>query len=72
MSSCPSITEDWNFVCIRVKNFEKKKYIFGCAIQVANETWRIRNDYFVFEKHSKNVGLFGVWKTQKEVNCKSD
>lgn len=50
----------------------KKKYIFGCAIQVANETWRIRNDYFVFEKHNKNVGLFGVWKTQKEVNCISD
>lgn len=68
MSFCPFITEDWNFVCtsIRVKNFQKEnKYIFGCAIQVSNETWRIRNDYFVFKKHNINVRLFGVWKTQR-------
>lgn len=48
-------------MCIRVKKFQKKiKYIFGCAIQVANETLRIRNDYFVFKKHNINVRLFGV------------
>lgn len=74
MSFCPFITEDWNFVCtrIRVKNFQKiNKYIFGCAIQVANETWRIRNDYFVFKKHNL-MWDYLVFEKHKEVDCKSD
>lgn len=72
MSFCPSITEDWNFVCIRVKNFEKKINIFldvPYKLQMKHEELEmislcLKNiiwmwDYLVFQKH-------------KEVDCKSD